>query len=107
MIQPVVRAVPDPASASVIWRDAVTVDVRLNTNPPVRLSHPQPRLAIGLLLLGWGVVPGTTCWTQQPNGREAAGQTDEYLTPAAAFRATNGAKAADAILKDARQCLST
>ncbi len=95
-----VQFAADPITVSVVWTGPHTADVCLRQSAPTRVSGPNVRLAIGLLLAGWGVPLGATCWTRLQSGREHAGQTDEFLQPAHQYRETNPAKVCDKLLKE-------
>lgn len=99
----VIRAARDPLTCSVVWLDDDVAEVVLNQNRPVRLQHKFINIAIGLLLKDWGVAGYHTCWTQLQNRRETLGEAKEYVVPAMAYDLTNGKRAANKLLKEARE----
>ncbi len=90
----------EPLTVSIVPTGRNAADVTLGLGASVRLVSDDLRTAIGLYLASVPVALGATVWTQI-NGRDFAGQSDEYLRLADAFTQQNGKRKAAATLKGA------
>ncbi len=91
---------PDPVTVSIVPTGRNSADVTLGLGATVRLASNDLRTAIGLYLASVPVALGATVWTQI-NGRDFAGQSDEYLRLAETFTNAHGKRKAAATLKGA------